>query len=1172
MPLRPFVGRNITVRAAAGTGKTWLLTSRLIALLLQGVAPGSVLAITFTRKAAAEIYRRVTARLLEMATAEDAQLREALHELGIVVTARTLGRARAMYETLLAADQPLRTTTFHAFCQEILRRFPLESEVPPGFELTESITAWQQAAWRAFERETTVDPAGSLAQALEALLHACGGIANTRQALQAFLDHRSDWWAYTEGHDHPLAYAETQVHKALELRPETGAFSEIRDDTTLLAELARYATLLRRHATPTNIARATDIDRASDPQTPCDREFDLVKNVFFTAKMELRRLRRSTALETRLGDAVDEFLALHERIGARLQQINDYQLRLRTASATYAWYHCGYRLLDHYQRIKTEQGLLDFDDLEWKAYRLLNRSQHAEWVQYKLDQRIDHLLVDEFQDTNPTQWRLLLPLLKEMAAGGTARNRSVLIVGDEKQSIYRFRRADPGLFNVAQSWLKTHMGAAMQTQDKSWRSSSAIIQFLNLIFSEPDNALANMETPPDDSASEFLLQNFRTHDTHHRARWGRVELLPLVRHSVSASAERGNATLRDPLRQPRTVEEDRRYRAEGQLVVTAIEQLVGQPIDDGGVRPLEYGDIMVLMRDRTHAPAYEAALRHAGIPYIGVGRGMFMQCLEVQDLVQLIRCLIAPYDDLALASVLRSPLFSCSDADLLLLAQADSAIPWRKRLAQLATGSAREPPLGRAHRLLERWSAMADKVPVHDLLDKIYMEGNVIARYVAAAPPHLHNRIQGNLRRFVEFALEADSGRYPSLAHFLDRLPILAEEDRQMLSDTADTQPSYVRMMTIHAAKGLERPVVFLVDAMRDYRNRASGVRALVDWPVEASRPRRFQLIRNKACRDSVSAALVATQNDAMRREEAQLLYVALTRAKHALFISACESVRGHGRGWYEFIEDRLRKAVRRQQQPIPGLTFRDEAGSFGAGVVLEHGIPPSWHEPQAQENKNPDYSIDSALAQPLPIDHELRFIYPSRTAAEEDGGDELEWPGSTADSSRTRGILIHRMLELLTTEQDQMKVERRLEKELMGRVLPPLLKSCWDEARAVIDEPALRDLFDPAYYLEARNEVSILYRRGATDVYGVIDRLLVRDNQIVIIDYKTHVAATYDNVENLARPFTRQMGLYVAGVKKLWSSRSVRSLLLFTAVRLAIDVTQAAPQTDYGEHITVSD
>jgi ATP-dependent helicase/nuclease subunit A len=152
------------------------------------------------------------------------------------------------------------------------------------------------------------------------------------------------------------------------------------------------------------------------------------------------------------------------------------------------------------------------------------------------------------------------------------------------------------------------------------------------------------------------------------------------------------------------------------------------------------------------------------------------------------------------------------------------------------------------------------------------------------------------------------------------------------------------------------------------------------------------------------------------------------------------------------------------------------------------------------------------------------------------------------------------------------MKVERQLEKELMGRVLPSLLKSCWDEARAVIDDPALRDLFDPAYYLEARNEVSILYRRGATDVYGVIDRLLVRDNEIVIIDYKTHVAATCDNAENLARPFTKQMGLYAAGVKKLWSSRSVRSLLLFTAVRLAIDVTQAAPQTDYGEHITVSD
>ncbi len=1174
-PLMPATARNIAVRAAAGTGKTWLLTSRLISLLLQGVPPGSILAITFTRKAAAEIYRRVSARLLEMTAAEDSHLHDQLRALGFALTPQTVQRARAIYETLLAADHQLRTTTFHAFCQEILRRFPLEAEVPPGFELAESTTALQRDAWRAFEREVTLEPASALAQALDTLLHACGGIASTRQALSGFLDHRSDWWAYTEGHDQPLAYAAAELQDALKLTPGDGTVAaRLCEDTALVAELARYAALLRRHATPATIARAADIDSACDPQTCFDRGFALARNAFFTTKMELRRVRRSKALEVKLGETIDEFLTLHESLGRRLRRIHDQQLRVRTANATQAWYHCGSRLLGHYQRIKTEQGLLDFADLEWKTYRLLNRSRHAEWIQYKLDQRIDHLLVDEFQDTNPTQWRLLLPLLREMAAGGSARNRSILIVGDEKQSIYRFRRADPGLFNVAQNWLDKHMQATTLTQDKSWRSSSAIIQFVNLVFHEPGGATVADDNPPESGVPDFLLPNFRAHDTHHKARWGKVELLPLIRRRAADAAQPRDAPLRNPLREPRKVEEDQRYRAEGQIVATKIRELIGRPIDDNGIRRLDYSDIMILLRDRAHAAAYEAALRHAGIPYIGVGRGTFVQCLEVQDLVQLIRCLIAPYDNLALASVLRSPLFSCTDADLLTLAQPASNDTWRKRLARVAEGLAPQHPLTRAHRLLERWGAMADKIPVHDLLDKIYTEGNVIARCVAVAPPHLRNRVRVNLRQFVEFALEADGGRYPSLAHFLDRLPILAEEDRQTLSDSSGAARGCVRMMTIHAAKGLERPVVFLVDAMRDYRNRAVGVRALVDWPVEASRPRRFQLLGKKAHQDAISAALLADQNEAIRGEEAHLLYVALTRAKHALFISACEPARGRGLGWYGFIENRVRRAVRRHEQPTAGLTIRDDGGdSYGAGVVLEQGDPPPLPRLAAEASNAVDRPVDPALTQPLRTDSGRGFVYPSGSAVREDRtADTDERAQPAADSLRTRGLLIHRMLELLTAEPERTAVERRLAHEFADRVAPRLRKACWDEACAVVDDPALSDLFDPSGYLEARNEAPLLYRQANYDVYGVIDRLLIRNDEIVIIDYKTHADAARENCEHLARSFASQMRLYATGAGKLWPSRKIRALLLFTKARVLVDVTAAASGAAGYEHAVASE
>ncbi|NIO41720.1 MAG: DNA helicase UvrD, partial [Burkholderiales bacterium] len=299
---------------------------------------------------------------------------------------------------------------------------------------------------------------------------------------------------------------------------------------------------------------------------------------------------------------------------------------------------------------------------------------------------------------------------------------------------------------------------------------------------------------------------------------------------------------------------------------------------------------------RTHAAAYEAALQHSAIPYLGTGHGTFVECLEIQDLKHLLQCLIAPYDNLALAVALRSPIFACADSDLTLLASTRASRAWRDRLTLVAQELPVEHPLVRASRLIERWAAAADSVPVHDLLDKIYAEGNVLARYVSAAPPHLKNRVRMNLRRLLELALELDHGRYPSLMRFLNRLPVLADREHYASADTLDEHRGHVRIMTIHAAKGLEKPVVFLVDAMREASSRRGHMRALVDWSVEASRPSHFLLVSKKDDLDRKSQQLLQALNPAVRREEANLLYVALTRAKHALFISACEPGRGVGR------------------------------------------------------------------------------------------------------------------------------------------------------------------------------------------------------------------------------------------------------------------------------------
>lgn len=1140
---------NVAMRAAAGTGKTWLLTSRLVSLLLRGVAPGSILAITFTRKAAAEIYRRLSERLLALASADETALRQQLTDLGMTPTSRLLNQARNLFEKLLSAEHELRTTTFHAFCQEMLRRFPLEADVSPDFELLETTVELEQAAWELLEREGTRNPDGPLAQAIDTLLQVGGGASNTRRALQEFLQHRNDWWAYTEGQADALRFAEQQLRALLKIDESNQQPFDVGVDSPMMPLLKRYAKLLSNHPTATNLGHVTQLEHTLQQQSLTAEHQVRLERVFLTASAQARKVSRSQRLETNLGKKnCDEFLALHDTISTQLQQFREHRLRQRTFDISMAWYLCGQRLLDHYQSLKSQQGILDFNDLEWKTYRLLNRSEYAEWIQYKLDQRIDHLLVDEFQDTNPTQWRLLLPLLQEMAAGDTQRRRSVFIVGDEKQSIYGFRRADPGLFSDAQTWLTNHVGASVLTQDKSRRSSGVIIQFINLVFA---NEQDNVAEPPGPE-NQFTLQNFRTHGTYHEQRWGKVELLPLVRWINPASAE-VPIPLRNPLYQPRAVAEDERYREEGQLVADKILALIGQTIDDDGPRALDYDDIMILLRDRTHAMAYESALRRAGIPYVGAGRGTFLACLEVQDLMHLLRCLVVPYDNLALASVLRSPLFACTNEHLTLLAGADHPEHWRGRLLTVATTLSEHHPLTRAHRLIDRWSRMADNVPVHDLLDKIYSEGNIIARYVGSSPSHLQIRVRSNLRRFLQLALEVDHGRYPSLSRFLNRIPVLADEDRYAMTDLTSGNRGHVRLMTIHAAKGLEKPVVFVVDAMRSYRGRNTGLRTLVDWPVESARPRHLHVIGKNEDQDSVSRLVFERTNAAVQREEANLLYVALTRAKHALFVSACEPGRKAPQSWYQHIERKIKIA---RAAHTSGLDIKLTIDRPGGGIVIEHGVAPAPLGRPSRSPRTADEVVNQALTRPLEHDQDPGLISPSKADKVQDT--DITGTSATVGPAHVRGIVIHRVLRLLADNFDRTTIKAQLQFEFQDRLSESSLNAHWYEACRVFDHPDFRSFFDVREYELSKNEMPILFRHHGNNVYGTIDRLVIRRNEICILDYKTHEVDRYEEAVALADTFYSQLHLYATGARKLWPTHNLRVLLLFTALPAIVDVTSA--------------
>jgi len=1114
---------NATVHASAGTGKTWLLVTRIVRLLLAGTQPNNILAVTFTRKAAAEMQQRVTERLYELMSAGPDQLDKKLNECGIKPDNATRQRARQLYENILFDPYPLRATTFHAFCQELLQRFPLEAGVSPGFQLSETTGLLEQQARDALFSRSTGKP-DAVTRALERLIEGCDGLSNTQSALRSFLAHRSDWWAYVQGQANPAGYAASRLERLLDIDSASDPLDGFPDKSQRQA-VTSFAALLGRNTTKNNTENANSLAGALAASLSSQEFYETIKPVFLKQDGDPRSRKESKAQCKRLGvEDEQQFLDLHHHICGELLAIRDRIARHNTFHNSVAWITAGMQLLDHYQRIKQEQRLLDFADLEWKACELLNQSNHASWIQYKLDSRINHLLVDEFQDTNPTQWNLLLPLLEELAAGNDERARSVFLVGDKKQSIYSFRRANPALLGEASDWLANELQATNYPLDASRRSASAIIDCVNTVF----------ETEP----LKQRLNGFNPHTTHLPDLYGRVELLPLVTSEAQEVTGNNDDKLRNPLQVPRITRDDLRYANEGKMIADKIRTLVDDNTlveKDDLTHKLSYSDIIILLRQRTHAKAYEDALRESGIPYLSASKGALLDNLEVRDLENLLNLLISPYDDLALAQVLRSPIFGLSSELLIPLAMPASGT-WYERLETLA--SEQQQPYKDIYLMLESWRIRTGQIPVHDLLDGIFHEAEILQRYETAFPQALIPRVHASLTRFIELALEIDNGRYPSLPRFLDQLQRLRQSDQDQPDESApeETDNDRVRLMTIHGAKGLEAPVVFLADTAAT-RKAGKAHAALIDWPGDHDKPARFLLTGKKTDLDSVSLDLLEKQAQNDLREEANLLYVAMTRARQYLFISGNQEEKADAASGYGMISATLSE----WDTTDSGIHFHET----GTHPIQKPGPEKQVPEVEINPRLNEKISVAAPLIQIAPS-HEVQ------TSNVIDG----------QFNGRNRGTTIHLMLEKLASGDIPV-----------ADMVPPTFantpgctttdaetQAWWQEAIQVYQDEKLSFLFDPAQYQQAFNEAPVQYMKGEQLVHGIIDRLIISDGTALVIDYKTHRSADTATLPALVDAYREQMRLYAAGVAELWPDLSVRPCLLFTACRELVEMDDRTP------------
>ncbi|ROZ77170.1 exodeoxyribonuclease V subunit beta [Ramlibacter sp. WS9] len=854
--------RSVAVEACAGAGKTWMLVSRILRALLAGAKPHEILAITFTKKAAGEMRQRLHDWLAAFAHASAEDLVRELVMRGITdPTGAQVEALKGLYAGVLASGRPVQIRTFHSWFAALLRNAPLavleELRLPAHYELLEDDSEAIDMVWRRFHAVVAAQPAARVDFEASVAAH---GRFQTQKALLAALAKRVEF-ALADTH----GVIEGSIKPFGEQFPEFGGLGEPCDALTRLAgvqaQLADAARSLGAASAPTFSAKGVQLEMAlaaGDLQSAFD--------ALLTQKGEPRKFSEKL-------QGLDHVRAAQELV-----------LRLSAACAQHdAWLHhhrmarLARILIEQFADLKRERGWVDMNDVERAAQFMLADPVLSGWVQERLDARVKHLLIDEFQDTNPLQWQALNAWLSGYAgAGGDA--PGVFVVGDPKQSIYRFRRAEPQVFRAAQQFVVEGLGGDLLSCDHTHRNAPRVIDVVNQVMSAAQEAAQ--------------YEGFRPHTTQ-SAEVGAVASLPPIERMARAVPNGGSEdeplSWRDSLTVPRELPEEKLVALECRQAAAwvASELQAGR----------EPRDIMVLARKRDRLAAMEDELRALHIPAQQPEKTDLCEAPEVQDIVALLDVLVSPTHDLSLARALKSPLFGLGDEVLVGLAVLAREARDGKRptswfeLVQQKPDLA--PGLADAAAKLAKWKKLLDRLPPHDVLDAIFHEGEVLARYAAAAPAPLRGTVLSRLRALLGAALQVDGARYSTPYGFVRALKAGG------IQAPALSEAQAVRLLTVHGAKGLEAPVVLMLDT-DGAPARAETMGVVVEWPGEAPAPWRFAFIASETRPPPCSAEALEVEKTARQREELNALYVAMTRARYCLVISSVQPYIASEMSWWQ--------------------------------------------------------------------------------------------------------------------------------------------------------------------------------------------------------------------------------------------------------------------------------
>lgn len=1107
---------TIWVTASAGSGKTKVLTDRLLTLMLSGTPPERLLCLTFTKAAAAEMANRLQQCLSQWVIASEEVLRHALKDLGFEGTIAQRTRARRLFTELLDTPGGFKIQTLHSFCQSLLGRFPLEAKLAPHFTVLEDREAhsFLHQAQNDIFQQASDQQESHLTEALQhlamifsestirSLLVDCI-VERNRQGVSAILEEEGPKEKEIEEKlarffDFPAPFFGKELQEKDERERETTLSYE---DTRRLNEALKGGS--PRDQTGADIL----LRRFNDPSPETKEAYE---NLFVTQAGEPRKrlvssqiARTFPFIEEGLLREQEHLLRLRERTASRTVYLNSVAL-LRLASA----------IQERYQALKRQKAALDYDDLIISTLRLLHSSQGALWVLYKLDNSLDHILIDEAQDTNPEQWQVIRGLADAFFETHE-RSKTLFIVGDPKQSIYSFQGANP----LAFSFMRHHVQHKVETLQRpfrevelhqSFRSSPVILQTVDWVF----------------QAGPFLegiSTHALTHDAFHQMLPGQIDVWPLLECDPKKPSEEIKKEESPSLAS--IVPETLLAQEIAHQILGWLEE--GLPLSHGPLRPR---DILILVRRRGRLmKALVKACKDLHIPVAGVDRMALHESLAIADLLKLAEFCLLPTDDLTLAIVLKGPLIRLSEEKLFELSYKRDAQSLWYRLKQKALSQSQPPALydcyQGAYLLLSRLALHAQTLGPFAFFSAILNQEKGRQKIIE----RLGFDVADALDEFIALSLVYEKSHTPTLQGFVDWM---TKHKIEIKRNMEVTQRDEVRILTVHGSKGLEAPLVILPDTAHPPTDLPSllwveieGTLVPCVTPPDAQTPEKLRVFKNLAAQKQ-------------QEEYHRLLYVALTRARERLCVCGWKKERALSeKSWYHAIIQALKAQSQVTVVPFQGAFSAWQGETLRLAAVIPYKVQELERDAPHALGLKPSPLPEWVLQNP-PLEQTFSETTVTRQLQETLDRELSFTPETaTAETAQQRGRILHYFLEKLAAVP---RLGQREKGEILASNLScdPLLRDgCLEESLRLLSHPDLQWLWGP----EGLSEVSVEGKVGEQWVSGRIDRLVVTPEKVYLIDFKTDRSP---DLVLLPPVYAYQLELYRSLLRSLYAQPIVCGVL----------------------------